>query len=98
ARRIELTFQLLERRGRALGDVRVVALHVVPALAQALSHPIAPSAESDHSELHQILTLTILRPRSLSERKSPSACARIRRPKPKSRPGLGISSPGSSAP
>src|SRR6266576_1840959 len=98
ARRLELALQLLERACRALDDVRVIGLDVVPAFAQALRHAVSHPAEPDHPQLchRQILTLTILRPRSRSERKSPSACARIRRPKPKSWPGMGISSPVSS--
>src|SRR3954452_3480984 len=97
ARCIELLLELFERRRRARVDVRVVALDVVPAFGQALRHAGAHAPQADHSKLHQSLTLTMLRPSSRSERKSPSACARIKRPNPNSCPGMGISSPVSSA-
>src|SRR5207237_7402155 len=95
-RRLELGLQLRERRRGAGLDVGVVRLHLVAALAQTLGHPGAHPAEADHPELHQIRTRTILRPSCFSERKSPSACARISRPKPNSWPGIGISTPVSS--
>src|SRR5207244_5382015 len=78
AGRGELLFQLGERGRRARLDVGVVGMHLVPALPQPLGHARAHASEADHPELHQIRTRTILRPRSRSERKSPSACARIK--------------------
>ena len=48
----------------------------VPVVPQALGHSVSHAPEPDHSELHQrssSLTRTICRPRSWSERKSPSA-------------------------
>jgi hypothetical protein len=96
ARRAELPFELVERAGRPRVDLGVVAPDIVAALAKAVRHAGAHAPEPDHSQLHQMRSLTILRPRSRSDRKSPSAWARINRPKPKSWPGIGISSPVSS--
>ena len=51
ARLVQLLDELLQRAcGRV--DVRVVGLHVVPALAQAVGHARAHAAEPHHSELH----------------------------------------------
>src|SRR5919106_951320 len=101
ARLLELRRQLDERVGGPLGRRPRVGLHLVATLPQALGHVATHAAEPNHSELHRAsrsssVTRTIGRPRCRSAARSPSACAWISRRKPKGRPGIASSSPGSS--
>src|SRR5581483_3160927 len=96
---VQLVAQLLERRRRRL-DLRVVRLHVVPVLLEALRHVAAHAAETDHAELHRYTSSRRMRatrrPRSCNDAKSPAACARISLPKPNGWFGIGSSAPVSS--